>query len=99
MSTARQVDPGCCQCDFPDIPAHWLLFVDFAFTFGTTVVYFADIVTDIITLRKYNMLNIVINFCTFFLMSKEYKLASIFFLYCQHNQNNLVCLCHWRWSD
>uniref|UniRef100_H2YGJ0 XK-related protein n=1 Tax=Ciona savignyi TaxID=51511 RepID=H2YGJ0_CIOSA len=40
-------------CYFPDIPTKWLLFIEFAFTFGTTIVYFADIVTDIITLRMY----------------------------------------------
>ena len=46
----------CCSCNFPDIPANWLLFADFAFMFATTVVYFADIVTDIITLRKFSVI-------------------------------------------
>ncbi|XP_002127128.3 uncharacterized protein LOC100183252 [Ciona intestinalis] len=43
--------PKCCY--FPEIPTRWLLFIEFAFMFGTTVIYFADIVTDIITLRMY----------------------------------------------
>jgi len=43
---------GCCTFEFPDIPVPWLLFIDFAFTFGTSIVYCADIVTDIITLSE-----------------------------------------------
>ena len=48
---------GCCSFTFPEIPYQWLLFFEFAFMFGTTIVYFADIVTDIITLCKFNKLN------------------------------------------
>lgn len=44
---------GCCKCYFPNIPRKWLLFMEFAFTLGTTIVFFADIVTDIVTLQMY----------------------------------------------
>ncbi|XP_039261656.2 uncharacterized protein LOC120337829 [Styela clava] len=44
---------SCCCLRMPTIPLRWLLFIEFAFTFGTTIVYFADIVTDIITLKAY----------------------------------------------
>nr|CAB3262785.1 uncharacterized protein LOC100183252 [Phallusia mammillata] len=49
----REKQDKCCAFEFPDIPTPWLLFIEFAFTFGTTIVYFADIVTDFITLRVY----------------------------------------------
>ena len=51
-----------CSFNFPEIPTQWLLFFDFAFTFGTTIVYFADIVTDIITLGKYSYVLITLHY-------------------------------------
>lgn len=45
--------PRCCNIRFPTIPDLWMMFFDFAFTLGTTIVYIADIVTDIITLKMY----------------------------------------------
>lgn len=43
----------CCRIKLPKFPVSWLLFFDFAFTFGTSIIYFADIVTDVITLHTY----------------------------------------------
>ncbi|XP_076817034.1 uncharacterized protein LOC143462677 [Clavelina lepadiformis] len=52
-TSSKNICGSCCSFNFPDIPTKWMLFVEFAFTFGTTLVYFADIITDIITLQMY----------------------------------------------
>lgn len=52
-SKKDEEDSPCCCIRFPSIPDLWMMFIDFAFTLGTTIVYIADVITDIITLKMY----------------------------------------------